>query len=88
MAKALAKEPALAPALPKIETPVKAMPPLPPWRQPPVPPMFQNVFAEHMANQLPGMLAQCTGIANATTGQSSEFGDLWKSWAKDAPCCC
>ena len=52
MAKALAKEPALAPALPKIETPVKAMPALPPWRQPPMPPMFQNVFAEHMANQL------------------------------------
>ena len=62
MAKALAKEPALAPALPKIETPVKAMPPLPPWRQPPVPPMLQNVFAEHMANQLPGMLASALGL--------------------------
>ena len=62
MAKALAKEPALAPALPKIETPVKAMPPLPPWRQPPMPPMFQNVFAEHMANQLPGMLANALGL--------------------------
>ena len=61
MAKALAKEPAL-PALPKIETPVKAMPPLPPWRQPPIPPMFQNVFAEHMANQLPGMLASALGL--------------------------
>ena len=62
---------------------------LPPWRQPPIAAhAFQNVFAEHMANQLPGMLAQCTGIANATTGQSSEFGDLWKSWTKDAPCCC
>ena len=62
MAKALAKEPALAPALPKTETPVKAMPPLPPWRQPPMPPMFQNVFAEHMANQLPGMLAHALGL--------------------------
>ena len=61
MAKALAKEPAL-PALPKIATPVKAMPPLPPWRQPPMPPMFQNVFAEHMANQLPGMLASALGL--------------------------
>ena len=62
MAKALAKEPALAPALPNTETPVKAMPPLPPWRQPPMPPMFQNVFAEHMANQLPGMLAHALGL--------------------------
>eukprot|EP00434_Breviolum_minutum_P040855 symbB.v1.2.036322.t1/scaffold5102.1/size30883/1 len=58
MAKALAKEP----ALPKTETLVKAMPVLPPWRQPPLPPMFQNVFAEHMANQLPGMLAHALGL--------------------------
>ena len=61
MAKALAKEPAL-PALLKIATPVKAMPPLPPWRQPRIPPMFQNVFAEHMANQLLGMLASALGL--------------------------
>ena len=57
MAKALAKEP-----LPKTETPVKAMPALPPWRQPPLPPAFQNVFAEHMAEQLPGMLAHALGL--------------------------
>ena len=58
MAKALAKEP----TVPKTETPVKAMPLLPPWRQPPLPPAFQNVFAEHMAQQLPGMLAHALGL--------------------------
>ena len=57
MAKALAKEP-----VPKTETPVKAMPVLPPWRQPPLPPAFQNVFAEHMAQQLPGILAHALGL--------------------------
>ena len=72
MAKALAKEP----TVPKTETPVKAMPVLPPWRQPPLPPAFQNVFAEHMAQQLPGMLAHALGL-HAPTGQGSEFGDLW-----------
>ena len=41
---------------------VKAMPVLPPWRQPPLPPAFQNVFAEHMAQQLPGMLAHALGL--------------------------
>ena len=58
MAKALAKEP----TVPKTETPVKAMPVLPPWRQPPLPPAFQNVFAEQMAQQLPGMLAHALGL--------------------------
>ena len=54
----MAKEP----TVPKTETPVKAMPVLPPWRQPPLPPAFQNVFAEHMAQQLPGILAHALGL--------------------------
>ena len=84
MAKALAKEP----TVPKTETPVKAMPVLPPWRQPPLPPSISECVCRAHGKPAPWNAGTCTWITNAPTGQSSEFGDLWESWAKDAPCCC
>ena len=49
MAKALAKEP----TVPKTETPVKAMPVLPPWRQPPLPPVSECLCRAHGTAGLP-----------------------------------
>ena len=75
MAKALAKEP----QLPKTETSSSTM------EAATFAASISKCVCRAHGTAAPWNAGTCTWITNAPTGQSSEFGDLWESWTKDAP---